>query len=95
MKWVIMAWRILKGPLGDILKVMIKTLKTLATTEIVRIVKFAVDEVAKDPTLLGDDAKRKAALELIEQECIQSGVVIKDWLKNFLLEAVIGLKKLF
>jgi hypothetical protein len=94
MGWLIKAWAILRGPLADILRVMILTLKTLVNTEIISIIKFAVDKVANDPTILSNEEKRRVALAEIKDKAGQSGIFIRDWLAGFLLEAVLGLKKL-
>jgi len=95
MSWLLKAWRILKGPAGDLLKALIKVITEIVTGELYALVKEAVEMVQNDPGILNDSEKREAALAYLKDKAGKRGIFIRDSIGNLLIEAYIQVRKIF
>ena len=67
----------------------VEILLTSAGQALAQSAMAAVTQVAKDPTLLTNDSKRNAALDMIRQDLINQGVAIGTSTINAALEAAV------
>ena len=73
----------------DFIEPFVEILLTSAGQALAQSAMAAVTQVAKDPTLLTNDSKRNAALDMIRQDLINQGVAIGTSTINAALEAAV------
>ena len=95
MAYLLKVWKLLHGPLGDMVKAFIKVVYALVTTELYAIVKEAVALVQADPSLILNEEKRDVAFKIIKELCAAKGIFVRDSIINMLIEARVQVLKVF